>query len=108
MEQDVTPLVFSQLTILQLFLDLTQTCQEEHEIWSVCKPICPETCETLASGPPADYIKGCQPGCVCKEGYVKNKQGKCVPKEFCECSYHDIDSIQYYPGYIQYREFRKW
>ncbi|KPJ07649.1 Tenascin-X [Papilio machaon] len=55
----------------------------ENEVSTICKTTCPsDSCDSekqqaiCKPGP-------CRPGCNCKEGYARDSDGKCIPKEQC-------------------------
>ncbi|XP_013174037.1 PREDICTED: zonadhesin-like isoform X3 [Papilio xuthus] len=55
----------------------------ENEVSTVCKKSCPsDSCDSekqqalCRPGP-------CRPGCNCKEGYARDANGKCIPKDQC-------------------------
>nr|XP_034828839.1 zonadhesin-like [Maniola hyperantus] len=61
----------------------------ENEEFSTCRQTCPpQTCDwdpTTTACKPGP----CQPGCNCKEGYLRDVNGNCIPKEKCppiECT----------------------
>lgn len=64
-------------------------CMEDNEIYSECgNTVCQKTCKNIHS---KSICKAkCQPGCVCKDGYVKNKYGKCISPDECG---KNIDNI---------------
>ncbi|XP_069357617.1 keratin-associated protein 10-3-like isoform X2 [Maniola hyperantus] len=55
----------------------------ENEEFSTCRQTCPpQTCDwdpTTTACKPGP----CQPGCNCKEGYLRDVNGNCIPKEKC-------------------------
>ncbi|XP_039439707.1 zonadhesin-like [Culex pipiens pallens] len=56
-------------------------CNEE---FNRCGSACPETCDILLGvAPRKPCIKICVEGCFCKEGFVRNQDGKCVPASEC-------------------------
>lgn len=60
-------------------------CREcaENEKWSDCGTACEASCKTIFE-PPQNCNFLCKPGCFCKEGYVRDSTGKCIPKEWCK------------------------
>ncbi|KAG8183312.1 hypothetical protein JTE90_002804 [Oedothorax gibbosus] len=58
------------------------TCGKNEKYYN-CVPTCRDTCDSY-NDKHAICTKICRPGCACKEGYVKNKQGKCVKPSQCE------------------------
>jgi hypothetical protein len=71
---------------IYLFLQFINiNCQEICKIYEQYYehiPVCPNTCELYII---RDRIRCSQgpPGCFCKEGLVKRKDGKCIPLEYC-------------------------
>lgn len=53
-----------------------KTCGE-NEVWRECGPLC-EWCGTLRC-----REIDCSYKCYCKEGYLRNDQGKCIPENEC-------------------------
>ncbi|XP_076228204.1 serine protease inhibitor [Nomia melanderi] len=64
----------------------TETC-EENEVYSSCagNPACEKTCENLDTWESAGctYKRSCIDGCICKEGYVRDKNRVCVWENRC-------------------------
>ncbi|KOB71038.1 Serine protease inhibitor 28 [Operophtera brumata] len=62
-------------------------CKGKHEVYSKCiQGECrPKTCSEVGCPIPCPRIdpKYCKKGCICKEGYVKNKEGVCIPIKQC-------------------------
>ncbi|KOB52264.1 Serine protease inhibitor 28, partial [Operophtera brumata] len=62
-------------------------CKGKHEVYSKCiQGECrPKTCSEVGCPIPCPRIdpKYCKKGCICKEGYVKNKKGVCIPIKQC-------------------------
>ncbi|XP_053674322.1 serine protease inhibitor swm-1-like [Anopheles nili] len=50
-----------------------------NEEYNECGTACPQTCHPTK----ILCIKKCVEGCFCKEGYVRDDNGRCIP--FCEC-----------------------
>lgn len=79
---------------------LTTVCTASKNLKiSSCEPVEPRTCRNMHE--PVDQTPAvCKPGCVCKDGYVKDlPSGICVKKEECPCyhggkSYREGSSIQ--------------
>jgi hypothetical protein len=63
----------------------TPQCKE-NEAYSKCGPIKQATCENPRST--LVHIEECVVGCFCKEGYLRNKQGICVPAAECMAPDH--------------------
>lgn len=56
----------------------------ENEVYSECgNDGCQDTCENPILSQLCDSM-GCQSGCICKEGYLRNTKGKCVLYEDCD------------------------
>ncbi|KFM68945.1 hypothetical protein X975_25064, partial [Stegodyphus mimosarum] len=49
----------------------------ENEVFRECGPLC-ETCSTYRC-----RVIQCDHKCYCKQGYLRDKDGKCVPEEDC-------------------------
>lgn len=86
------------------------------EVWVECKMgMCvPETCDQL--GYPVacpDLIGPCiDPGCVCKEGYVRNFAGICIPTEQCPSCGGDFNATRGCSNYCgnsctDYKDYHK-
>lgn len=59
---------------------LTGTCKKDEQFYDH-KPDCKQTCENYNN--PGVRCAAGEPGCFCKEGMVKRKDGKCVLPEKC-------------------------
>lgn len=62
-------------------------CREcpDNEAWNNCGPKCEQTCKTLFKPPTTACITLCQPGCFCKDGYMRDDAtGECIPKGWCK------------------------
>lgn len=63
-------------------LEPQRHCSSKYETFTPCGRLCPLTCATK------DRVykckEGCQPGCFCNEGYLRNSQKECVPRSLCE------------------------
>ncbi|XP_077290861.1 hemocytin-like [Arctopsyche grandis] len=60
--------------------ECSNVCNGQHEIFSPCSKHCEKTCDN--DNPFCTKI--CKPGCICKEGYVRNTEiGKCVLPAQC-------------------------
>lgn len=53
----------------------------ENEVFHSCGTTCPPTCDNPS--PVRLCTKECAIGCFCKEGHLRNKEGKCVPAANC-------------------------
>ncbi|XP_047985280.1 venom serine protease inhibitor-like [Leguminivora glycinivorella] len=66
--------------------DDSKQCKGSHEIYIDCPAgqCNPKTCQELVtpSGCPR-IIPPCPGGCVCEDGYLRDKNGKCIPKSQC-------------------------
>ena len=56
-------------------------CEGENEEFKECGSSCPNTCENYG-----EVCTGCNPGCMCKEGFVRNSAGVCVALSECGIS----------------------
>lgn len=58
------------------------SCKGCNEVYKSCGTLCPKTCATK------DIMfkckEGCQPGCYCANGYLRNSQNKCVLIKNCD------------------------
>ncbi|XP_063549068.1 zonadhesin-like [Cydia strobilella] len=64
----------------------TKQCKGSHEIYIDCPAgqCKAKTCDDLVNPPGCPRIKPpCPGGCVCEDGYFRDKSGKCIPKEQC-------------------------
>ncbi|XP_013142384.1 PREDICTED: zonadhesin-like [Papilio polytes] len=55
----------------------------ENEVSIICKTRC--TSDSCDSGKPKGFCRPgpCRRDCICKEGYARDSNGKCIPKEKC-------------------------
>lgn len=55
-----------------------------NELYNECGSACPETCDTF-NGLVENRacILLCVPGCFCKDGFVRSKDGQCIPPSEC-------------------------
>ncbi|CAD0200461.1 unnamed protein product [Chrysodeixis includens] len=64
-----------------------EVCQsKDNEVYYKCDlEACFKTCQHLKTPPPCPSIAaGCfSPACICKGGYLRNAEGKCVPENQC-------------------------
>lgn len=61
-------------------------CTRKNEVFNACGP--PENCEATCAGltqPPKPCQQVCVQGCFCKDGTVRNKNGKCVAINKAAC-----------------------
>ncbi|XP_055949174.1 zonadhesin-like isoform X5 [Argiope bruennichi] len=56
-------------------------CGKDEQYYK-CIPNCQSTCDTYKTNMPCPLF--CKSGCYCKEGMVKNRNGKCVKPSECE------------------------
>ncbi|TKR89887.1 hypothetical protein L596_013926 [Steinernema carpocapsae] len=54
-------------------------CSKANEVWSYCNGGCDRTCKNYYPVCPAI----CRPGCVCRDYYVRDCSGNCVPYWTC-------------------------
>ncbi|XP_022098999.1 SCO-spondin-like, partial [Acanthaster planci] len=52
---------------------------------SKCGNRCPSQCAQLQRGTSCNEDDGCQAGCRCRDGWLEDSNGKCIPQEMCEC-----------------------
>ncbi|XP_055550912.1 chymotrypsin-elastase inhibitor ixodidin-like [Wyeomyia smithii] len=76
-------------------------CNGLNEVFSTCGSACPATCDSYLYGGYQGCGSGCQRGCFCRPGYVRNTVGVCI--EEVQCSRRRTylqQSVGYYPfGY---------
>ncbi|XP_077288713.1 zonadhesin-like [Arctopsyche grandis] len=61
-------------------------CPRLNEIYDPCpKPCLDESCETATSFQSrcSPEVKECEPRCICTPGYLRNKNGDCIPAQNC-------------------------
>ncbi|XP_062525229.1 zonadhesin-like [Bombyx mori] len=62
-------------------------CTRPNEVWNPCAQCLAERCEDLNSTSdqncPAELRSYCRPQCVCANGYYRNNNDVCVPKNAC-------------------------
>ncbi|XP_033639593.1 uncharacterized protein LOC117300041 isoform X3 [Asterias rubens] len=46
---------------------------------------CPSHCAQLQRGTVCSDLEQRQPGCRCRNGHLEDEDGKCIPRERCEC-----------------------
>ncbi|XP_037944077.1 chymotrypsin inhibitor-like isoform X1 [Teleopsis dalmanni] len=70
------------ILLLGAFLAVNAQNEEcgPNEEYTWCGSACPETCN---SDPMRMCTMQCVIGCVCKDGFVKGNDGKCIPKSSC-------------------------
>ncbi|XP_063367819.1 zonadhesin-like [Cydia amplana] len=60
----------------------------KNEVWR-CASMCPrDSCKRLEAGfqCPPGIVSVCIPACACKDGYLRNDKGICIPRELCPAS----------------------
>jgi len=63
-------------------------------------PLCPETCENYMDVPRKRCDKFLrQPGCVCLDGFIRNREGNCVVVEDCQAEAFAIASLLFGPQF---------
>jgi hypothetical protein len=70
----------------QLPLFSAKPCTQPHERYSNCvlAECVPKTCDDLGKPLSCLYIAPpCAGGCICEEGYVRNKDGNCINAKAC-------------------------
>ncbi|PRD33207.1 UNVERIFIED_CONTAM: Cysteine-rich venom protein 6 [Trichonephila clavipes] len=55
----------------------------EGEIYYACTPTCGSTCDTQSSESRRSCSQVCRPGCFCRKGFVKTRDGTCVLPQNC-------------------------
>jgi len=60
----------------------TPYCKGANEIYNKCGPLCTKICATKDIM--IKCAEGCQPGCFCAPGYLRNSKNKCVPISRCD------------------------
>lgn len=68
-----------------------QECQENEE-YNECGSFCPADCKNPSQAN-IICIAGCKPGCFCKEGFLRDASGKCIPKDKCNGKYFFCNSL---------------
>ncbi|XP_054004491.1 chymotrypsin inhibitor-like [Hylaeus anthracinus] len=68
--------LFAVLTIFSIAIS---SCPD-NEVWDECVSPCQQTC---ANPKPGICQAMCRPGCKCVPGYLRNKDGLCVPEKCC-------------------------
>ncbi|XP_048245056.1 mucin-19-like isoform X7 [Haliotis rufescens] len=73
-----------------------QSLCEENKEYTTCVSACPVTCDNVHD-PPTCTTSNCEPGCVCKPGFVKEGD-RCVESNQCPChhggkAYFEDDKI---------------
>ncbi|GFY60956.1 zonadhesin [Trichonephila inaurata madagascariensis] len=71
--------------------DTPDQCGEDEKYYK-CSPSCGGTCDTYRLRPVLDCA--CVPGCWCHEGYVKQRDGKCVLEADCPADETTRDSCR--------------
>nr|XP_033324493.1 chymotrypsin inhibitor-like [Megalopta genalis] len=71
--------VFIVVAVLCVTVECNKWCPP-NEVWNDCGTACPKTCENPN---PQICTEQCVIGCQCKDGLVRNKNWKCVPKWKC-------------------------
>lgn len=57
-------------------------CKGQNEVFIPCGSLCPLTCAT--KNRMVKCKAGCQPGCFCAKGYLRNSKNKCVLISQCD------------------------
>lgn len=57
-------------------------CPQPNEIYSDCNNnACQKTCDTKDDE--LNCKHECKPGCICRDGFVRNKYGECIRSDQC-------------------------
>ncbi|XP_055550913.1 chymotrypsin-elastase inhibitor ixodidin-like [Wyeomyia smithii] len=76
-------------------------CNGINEVFSTCG--CPSTCDSYLYGGYEGCGSGCQRGCFCRPGYVRNTVGVCIEEVQCTRRSYYQQSVDYSPyGYYGY------
>jgi hypothetical protein len=78
------------------FMMLPPNQCSENEIFHTCGTACPATCDNPHPSPVC--TKNCVIGCFCKEGYLKNAMGKCVPANRCAGPLAQVEAAPVVPA----------
>ena len=73
-------MVFYVLCVYQT-VTVVLGCRGAYEIFSDCSGHCDNHCNDL---PFKICPLKCDAGCICKKGYARNKQNRCVPRNQCD------------------------
>ncbi|EAT48604.1 AAEL000356-PA [Aedes aegypti] len=77
-------LVVLLLLIVQAFearVCPTLCCEDPNEVYLICGSLCERTCTNLYDCDLCPAV--CVSGCFCKDGYVRDSLGTCIPA--CDC-----------------------
>ncbi|KAG8181904.1 hypothetical protein JTE90_026062 [Oedothorax gibbosus] len=85
-----------------------------HQTFDECGTLCPLTCDNYQNPPKVCGLM-CVPGCHCDEGYVLNKDKRCVKTEECAAKANPVDVggvdefclAEQDPGWCK-GNFRRW
>ncbi|XP_026753241.2 venom serine protease inhibitor-like [Galleria mellonella] len=75
-----------------LMVSSADTCSGQNEVYNTCPVTCPpQTCAAIGQtysclSIPVNKTSDpgyCQPACVCEDGYLRNDNNVCIPKEDC-------------------------
>ncbi len=69
------------------------TCNEINEEYQ-CGSACQTTCENIGQPCPIVNIR-CNDACYCKDGFARNKNGKCIPIDDCQKRKWDLFNIHF-------------
>uniref|UniRef100_A0A182TWE7 TIL domain-containing protein n=1 Tax=Anopheles melas TaxID=34690 RepID=A0A182TWE7_9DIPT len=59
-------------------------CSDPREVYNECGSSCDDrTCEDMGRGDHLACTKHCVEGCFCRNGYVRDKQDRCIPSYRC-------------------------
>ncbi|XP_022128402.2 venom serine protease inhibitor-like [Pieris rapae] len=91
LEKLIVVLIFCWIYSVNSGVFKRSTC-EENEIYAECHLCGPERCSQLGFPAPCGGT-ACTPRCVCIDGFVRDDDGKCIPKMECPSCGGDKNAI---------------